>query len=170
MSKKIEDVLAKIGDDAEAGEEDQTDRPIPSHVTVTRGNPRSKVLQVRLNEDEYAAIERIAAQRDLPVSTVARERLLTLIAEENGEDQPLVALLAATDKLNDLASGLRAKLTKYNNAPSTGAFIELAAKTFGVADQITYRSGGYLTFCVRHGGKFTDEAHADQIAEGCSPD
>jgi len=117
MSKKsLEDRLAEIGDEAEAGEEDQTDRPIPSHVKVTRGNPRTKVLQVRLNEDEYAAIERIAARRELPVSTVARERLLTLIAEESGEGPPLVALLAATDRLKHLASDLRANLVRYDSA------------------------------------------------------
>lgn len=77
-SNNIADELAAIGAEAEAGEVDQSDRPIPAHVTVTRGNPRSKVLQVRLNADEYEAIERIAADRGLPASTVAREQLLAM--------------------------------------------------------------------------------------------
>jgi hypothetical protein len=32
-------------------------------MKITRGNPRSKVLQMRLNPDEYAAIEPIAERR-----------------------------------------------------------------------------------------------------------
>lgn len=70
--KSLEDRIAEIADEAEAGEEDQTIKPIPAHVKVSRGNPRSRVLQVRLNPDEYAAIERIAERRGLPASTVAR--------------------------------------------------------------------------------------------------
>lgn len=91
MSKSLDDRLAQLGDEAEAGEADQTDRPIPAHVKVTRGNARSKVLQVRLNEDEFAAIERIAARRELPASTVAREQLLKLIAADETDD-PATAL------------------------------------------------------------------------------
>jgi hypothetical protein len=83
MSRNLEDRLAEIADEAEAGEEDQTPRPIPPHVKVTRGNPRSKVLQVRLNTEEIEALERIADRRELPVSTVAREQLLKLIATES---------------------------------------------------------------------------------------
>lgn len=104
MSKKtLEDRLADIADEAEAGEEDQTVKPIPAHVKVTRGNPRSRVLQVRLNPDEYAAIERIAERRGLPASTVAREALLKLVAEEDAEDQPLVTLVALADRIKAVA-------------------------------------------------------------------
>jgi hypothetical protein len=85
------------------------------------------VLQVRLNEDEYAAIERIAARRELPVSTVARERLLALIAEENGEEGPLFALLAATDRLKDLASDLE-QLEQVRQRPRPARFLNLRPK------------------------------------------
>jgi hypothetical protein len=104
MSKKaLEDRLADIADEAEAGEEDQTVRPIPAHVKVTRGNVRSKVLQVRLNPDEYAAIERIAERRGLPASTVAREALLKLVADEDTPNQPLVTLVALADRIKTAA-------------------------------------------------------------------
>ncbi|AXQ63260.1 DNA binding protein [Mycobacterium phage Collard] len=45
-------------------------------VKVTRGGPRTRVLQIRLNDDELAELERRAGDRDLPASTVAREILL----------------------------------------------------------------------------------------------
>jgi hypothetical protein len=80
--RRLNDLLAEVADEAEAAEADQTERPIPDHVKVTRGNPRSKVLQVRLNPDEMAALEAIAERRELPVSTIAREQLLRLIAAD----------------------------------------------------------------------------------------
>lgn len=80
MSESLEDRLASIAAEAEAGEADQTDRPLPDGVSVSRpGRARSKVLQVRLNPDEFDALEAIAAARELPVSTVAREQLLKLV-------------------------------------------------------------------------------------------
>jgi hypothetical protein len=103
MSKSLDERLADIADEAEAGEEDQTVRPIPAHVKITRGNPRNKVLQVRLNPDEYAAIERIAERRGLPASTIAREVLLKLVDDEDAEDQPLVALVALADRIKAAA-------------------------------------------------------------------
>jgi len=107
MSKKtvyerLADRLARIGDEAEAGEEDQITRPIPEHVKVTRGNVRSKVLQVRLNPDEYAAIERIAKGRRLPPSTVAREALLQLIDDSPMQD-PYMALVTLADRIKAIA-------------------------------------------------------------------
>lgn len=107
MSKKtadkpLADRLAEIGDEAEAAEEDQTDRPIPEHVKVTRGNTRNKVLQVRLNPDEYAAIESIAEARGLPASTVAREALLRLTDNSLMQD-PYTALSALADRLKAVA-------------------------------------------------------------------
>lgn len=38
MDEALEQRLARIGDEAEAGEEDQTDRPIPAGVKVSRPN------------------------------------------------------------------------------------------------------------------------------------
>ena len=107
MSKSLDDRLAEIAAEAEAGEADQTDRPIPEHVKVTRGNPRSRVLQVRLNPDELEALERIAARRELPVSTIAREQLLQLINEDSVLD-PAAQIAAAADRIRSLVSRVHA--------------------------------------------------------------
>lgn len=80
MSESLDDRLARIGAEAEAGEEDQTVRPLPAHVKVSRPNrSRSKVLQVRLTPAEFDALEAVAAACDQPVSTVARDQLLKLV-------------------------------------------------------------------------------------------
>ncbi|HUH71790.1 MAG TPA: hypothetical protein VLZ05_24680 [Mycobacterium sp.] len=105
LDEQLADRLARIGDEAEAGEADQTVRPIPAHVKVTRGNPRNKVLQVRLNPDEYAAIERIAQHRGLPASTVAREALLTLIDNSGAQDDrsTFTGLAALAERIKAIA-------------------------------------------------------------------
>ncbi|MEZ0364962.1 hypothetical protein ACAG26_14845 [Mycobacterium sp. pUA109] len=82
-SKELRDLINEVAAAAEAAEADQTDRPLPPHVKVSRpGRARSRVLQVRLNPDELEALERIAERRELPVSTVAREQLLRYITAE----------------------------------------------------------------------------------------
>jgi len=109
MSDKTADKLAAIAADAESAEADQTDRPIPDHVTVSRPNrARSKVLQVRLNPDEFEAIERIAANRGLPPSTIARERLLGMIREDRAAEADVATVLV------DVADQLRAVATRMN--------------------------------------------------------
>lgn len=80
---KIEDLLDAEGAAAEDGELDQTERPLPVGTKVIRGRARSKTLQVRLNEDEYAELEQLAQARDLPVSTVARTMLLSGLGPAN---------------------------------------------------------------------------------------
>ena len=77
MSDKLDAKLAAIAAEAEAGEEDQTDWPIPPHVKVSHPNrARSKVLQIRLNPEELNELERVAESRGLPTSTVGREAIL----------------------------------------------------------------------------------------------
>lgn len=110
MSKRTErlsDRLARIGDEAEAGEADQTPHPITEHTKASRGNPRNKVLQVRLNPDEYAAIERIAKARALPSSTIAREALLKMITDEVRD--PLVGLIALASQILTAAEAVAAQ-------------------------------------------------------------
>lgn len=71
----IEARLAAESDAIEAAEADNPDAPLPANVKVTRGHSRTKVLQIRLNADELAELERVAATRGLPPSTVAREAI-----------------------------------------------------------------------------------------------
>ena len=92
---KLDDLLAAEAAAAEAFEADQS-APYPDHVKISQPNrARSKVLQVRLNPGEFEAIERIAAGRGLPPSTVARERLLAMVREEQDEPGDVAAQLAA---------------------------------------------------------------------------
>ncbi len=97
MKETLDDRLVRLGAEAEAGEADQADRPIPPHVKVSRPNQtRSKVLQVRLSPAEFEAIERIAQQRGLPSSTVAREQLLALFNTHesfNAHESPVAPTL-----------------------------------------------------------------------------
>ncbi len=83
MGKRLEQALAEA-DDIERAEADvDPDAPIAAHVTVSRpGRARSKVLQVRLNPEEFEAVERAAERRGLPASTVARDRLLKMLKED----------------------------------------------------------------------------------------
>jgi hypothetical protein len=88
-----DDVAAIIEDEVTAIEADRN-APIGDSARISRGNGRSKVLQVRLNPDELAELERVAAQRGLPTSTVAREAITRLI-------RPEVARTAAANRLID---------------------------------------------------------------------
>ncbi|WP_255604849.1 hypothetical protein [Mycolicibacterium xanthum] len=71
--QNLADLLAEEGDAVEA----DPNAPITTS-TVTRGNGRSKTLQIRLNPEELEELERIAAARGLPTPTVAREAILRL--------------------------------------------------------------------------------------------
>lgn len=72
---KVRDLIAAEVEAAERASADP-DAPIPSHVRVTRGNDRTRVLQVRLSEDEYAALSAQADAHRVPASTLARDVLL----------------------------------------------------------------------------------------------
>ena len=78
--KEAKKDLAALLEEEGAAIEANPDAPITSATTVTRGHGRSKTLQVRLNPEELEELERIAASRGLPTSTVAREAILRLIS------------------------------------------------------------------------------------------
>ncbi|HTH89881.1 hypothetical protein [Mycobacterium sp.] len=118
MGKKLEQALAEQSE-IEAAEVDETDRPIPAHVNVSRPNrARSKVLQVRLNPEEFAAIEAIADRRGLPASTVARERLLSLIA-----DEAPVSGVDLVNQINQAARHLKELVDRFD--PEESAMLQL---------------------------------------------
>ena len=72
---KVRDLIAAEVEAAERASADPA-APIPPHVRVTRGNDRTRVLQVRLSEDEYAALSEQADAHHVPASTLARDVLL----------------------------------------------------------------------------------------------
>ena len=95
MAKQhVTDVVAAVIAEEVAAIEAGRDAPIPESAKISRGYGRSKILQVRLNPDELAELEQLAAKRGLPTSTVAREAIMRLI-------RPDVARTAAASRLMD---------------------------------------------------------------------
>jgi hypothetical protein len=75
----LDELLEAEGAAAEVAEADQKSVR-RTDVKVTRGHDRAKTLQIRLNEDELGELTALAADRGLPVSTVARQLLLQSLA------------------------------------------------------------------------------------------
>jgi len=86
------DIAALLEEEAEAIDADR-DAPITDATTVTRGHGRSKTLQIRLNPEELEELERVAASRGLPTSTVARQAIFRLVrpAEARSADRRRIA-------------------------------------------------------------------------------
>lgn len=98
---KLKDLLDAEGAAVEAAEVDQ-ESSLRADVKVTRGHDRAKTLQIRLNEDELRELVALAADRGLPVSTVARQLLLQSLA-------PADDLRSALDRLERDISAVRRK-------------------------------------------------------------
>jgi len=89
----------------EAAAADQNpDAPIKAGSTITRGHSRAKTLQVRLNDDELAALAALAAARGIPVSTLARDLLLGQLGAADTSTKALIARIRA--ELETLASSV----------------------------------------------------------------
>ena len=109
MTKQVKDDVAAIIEDEVAAIEAGRKNPLADSAKISRGNGRSKVLQVRLNPDELAELERVAAQRGLPTSTVAREAIIRLI-------RPEVARTAAANRLIDNFARYVATLGEFDSS------------------------------------------------------
>lgn len=83
------------------------------HVRITRGQARSKTLQIRLRDDEFAELAAIAQDRGLPVSTVARQLLLQSLA-------PADDLNTALDRLERDVSAVRRKARSASQVGRAG--------------------------------------------------
>ena len=74
---KVKDLIQEEIEASEAAEfNSDPNAPLPEGTKVTRGHGRSKVLQVRLNEDELELLEKHAREQMIPVSTMARAMLI----------------------------------------------------------------------------------------------
>ncbi|MGV0816012.1 hypothetical protein ABQF34_29015 [Mycolicibacterium boenickei] len=96
-AKKDTKKIAALLEEESAAIDADRDAPITEATTVTRGHGRSKTLQIRLNPEELEELERVAATRGLPTSTVAREAILRLI-------HPAEVEVAAREHLVDAIS------------------------------------------------------------------
>ncbi len=105
MGKRLDQALAEAEEIEAAEATARADAPIPRHVKVSKPNrTRPRVLQIRLSEAEYAALEQVARRRDLPVSAVAREQLLPLVLPQQSRE---LSILAASTQLIEVATFLR---------------------------------------------------------------
>lgn len=90
---------------AQAESEATRDASLPENVRGKRRG-RSVVQSVRLPEAEFADIERLAAELDVPVSALIRGWILTGLAEERGTSlrSAIERLAGDTDRLRRLAA------------------------------------------------------------------
>jgi hypothetical protein len=107
--QEVKDDVEAIIEGEVAAIEAGRENPLADSAKISRGNGRSKVLQVRLNPDELAELERVAAQRGLPTSTVAREAIIRLI-------RPEVARTAAANRLIDNFARYVATLGEFDSS------------------------------------------------------
>ena len=87
-----------------AASEENPDAPLKAGSTITRGHSRAKTLQIRLNDDELAALSSLADARGIPVSTLARDLLLGQLAASDTSIKALIARIRA--ELDALASSV----------------------------------------------------------------
>ncbi|SDS32057.1 DUF6290 family protein [Actinopolymorpha singaporensis] len=93
---ELEDLLRSEAEHAEQNK----DAPSAPGTKVTRGHDRARVLQVRLNEDELAAVTTIAEDSNLPVSTLVRSWILERIQEpESGPTATMDRIARDLDRL-----------------------------------------------------------------------
>lgn len=85
----------------QAESESSRGAPLPQHVRGQRRG-RSVVQSVRLPEAEFADIERLAGELDVPVSALIRGWVLAGLADERG-----TSLRSAIDRLAGDADRLR---------------------------------------------------------------
>jgi hypothetical protein len=84
MANKLDSATARAArEDARRMERQAShDEPYPDSVTISRANQPSRMFNVRLTEEQFAAIHELAAERHLPMSTMARAWLLDRLDRE----------------------------------------------------------------------------------------
>lgn len=100
------DLAALIEAEGEAIEANP-DAPITDETKVTRGHPKTRTLQVRLSPEEYEGLEKIADERGLPVSTVAREQLQHLLRASQRSESASRVVSAFEDFMSDIEFRVR---------------------------------------------------------------
>ena len=173
MGERLQKALAEA-DEIEAAE---GHLEVVANATGTGQATRSKVLQVRLNPMEFEAVERAAAQRGLPASTVARERLLKMLREDAAPEwtraQQLNALKAvdvirAAVSSADPADNQSAALSEVARLVPGGAGAsdaEFAAVAPDIITGLVNVAATLAEHAASRGGLSVDQVLAD-VAEG----
>jgi aryl-alcohol dehydrogenase-like predicted oxidoreductase len=84
MAKKVDPkTMAALRDDARRVEKQADSREAyPKGTRITRPNLPSRLFNVRLSEEQYAALQKLAREKHLPMSTMARAWLLDRLDQE----------------------------------------------------------------------------------------
>jgi hypothetical protein len=84
MASKLDRATAHAAREEARQLESQANRTgaYPEGIAVRRANQPSRMFNVRLTEAQFAAIQELAAQRHLPMSTMARAWLLDRLDHE----------------------------------------------------------------------------------------
>ena len=84
MAKNLEphEDSAARGDARRLEAEADTGEPYPDGTVISRPNQASRMFNVRLSEEQFAAIQDIAESQHLPMSTMARAWLLDRLDRE----------------------------------------------------------------------------------------
>jgi aryl-alcohol dehydrogenase-like predicted oxidoreductase len=85
MANKLDSkVAAAARDEARRLEaEAESGQPYPPRTKVSRPNQPTRMFNVRLTEEQFRAIQQLAEQRHLPMSTMARAWLLDRLNAEH---------------------------------------------------------------------------------------
>jgi predicted acylesterase/phospholipase RssA len=84
MAKKLDRTTAAAArEDARRLEQQaNSTEPYPADTVISRPNAPSRMFNVRLSEAQYEALQELARQRHLPMSTMARAWLLDRLDHE----------------------------------------------------------------------------------------
>jgi aryl-alcohol dehydrogenase-like predicted oxidoreductase len=84
VAKKLDRATARaVREDARRLEERASrTEPYPAGTSVSRANQPSRMFNVRLTEEQFSALQELAAARHLPMSTMARAWLLDRLDSE----------------------------------------------------------------------------------------
>ena len=84
MAKRLDDKTNRaVREDARRLEtESDATRPYPTGTRITRPNRPSRMFNVRLTDEQFSELQRMAREHHLPMSTMARSWLLERLDQE----------------------------------------------------------------------------------------
>lgn len=92
MAKKLDDATA-WADARQLEAEVSSTEPYPEGTTISRPNHSSRMFNVRLTDEQFNELRRLARQRHLPVATMARSWLLDRLEQERRAGEKREALI-----------------------------------------------------------------------------
>lgn len=84
MTKKLDEETERAAraDARRLEAESDATGPYPAGTTITRPNRPSRMFNLRLTDEQFSELQRLARERHLPLSTMARAWLLERLDQE----------------------------------------------------------------------------------------